>query len=329
MRATTTTTGEIAGSRILPDPPPLAAFVTTLTVLEGAPDGRDAVPTGVVARNGGLVQQTSGIASESLNVVTLWIASRTPQLMDKDSEKTHFGFATVDARDKARRVKGVFDSVSERYDLMNDLMSGGLHRLWKRFAVEQAGLRPGQSALDLAGGSGDLALQFARRVGDSGYVILADINAAMLSRGRARLIDAGVAGNLAVAQLDAEKLPFAGASFDRVAIAFGLRNVTDKEKALESMQRVLKPGGKLLILEFSRPKDAIQPVYDWYSFSILPVLGKFVAKDEASYRYLAESIRMHPDQETLLRMMEAAGFERCRYQNLSGGIVALHVGYKI
>jgi demethylmenaquinone methyltransferase/2-methoxy-6-polyprenyl-1,4-benzoquinol methylase len=249
--------------------------------------------------------------------------------MDKNSEKTHFGFATVDARDKARRVKGVFDSVSDRYDLMNDLMSGGLHRWWKRFAVEQAGLRPGHSALDLAGGSGDLALAFARRVGERGYVVLADINAAMLSKGRARLIDAGVAGNLAVAQVDAEQLPFADASFDCVAVAFGLRNVTDQQKALESMQRVLKPGGKALILEFSRPKDALQPVYDWYSFNVLPALGKFVAKDEASYRYLAESIRMHPDQETLLRMMGEAAFERCRYHNLSGGIVALHVGYKL
>ena len=249
--------------------------------------------------------------------------------MDKHSEKTHFGFATVDARDKARRVKGVFDSVSDRYDLMNDLMSGGLHRWWKRFAVEQAGLRPGHSALDLAGGSGDLALAFARRVGARGYVVLADINAAMLSKGRARLIDAGVAGNLAVAQVDAEQLPFADASFDCVAVAFGLRNVTDKQKALESMQRVLKPGGKALILEFSRPKDALRPVYDWYSFNVLPALGKFVAKDEASYRYLAESIRMHPDQETLLRMMGEAAFERCRYHNLSGGIVALHVGYKL
>jgi demethylmenaquinone methyltransferase/2-methoxy-6-polyprenyl-1,4-benzoquinol methylase len=249
--------------------------------------------------------------------------------MDKNSEKTHFGFATVDARDKARRVKGVFDSVSDRYDLMNDLMSGGLHRWWKRFAVEQAGLRPGHSALDLAGGSGDLALAFARRVGERGYVVLADINAAMLSKGRARLIDAGVAGNLAVAQVDAEQLPFADASFDCVAVAFGLRNVTDQQKALESMQRVLKPGGKALILEFSRPKEALQPVYDWYSFNVLPALGKFVAKDEASYRYLAESIRMHPDQETLLRMMGEAAFERCRYHNLSGGIVALHVGYKL
>jgi demethylmenaquinone methyltransferase/2-methoxy-6-polyprenyl-1,4-benzoquinol methylase len=251
------------------------------------------------------------------------------QLMDKTSDKTHFGFTSVAARDKARRVKGVFDSVAERYDLMNDLMSAGLHRWWKRFTVEQAALRPGHAVLDLAGGSGDLALAFARRVGKEGYVVLADINAAMLSKGRARLVDAGIAGNLGLAQVDAEQLPFADASFDCVSIAFGLRNVTDKAQALLSMQRVLKPGGKLLILEFSKPRDALQPVYDWYSFSVLPALGRFVAKDEASYRYLAESIRMHPDQEALLAMMHDAGFERCRYHNLSGGIVALHSGYRL
>jgi len=248
---------------------------------------------------------------------------------DKYSESTHFGFATVPAREKARRVKGVFDSVAERYDLMNDLMSGGLHRWWKRFTVEQAGVHPGQTVLDLAGGSGDLALAFTRLAGQDGYVVLADINAAMLSRGRARLIDAGVAGNLAVTQVDAEQLPFADRSFDRVAMAFGLRNVTDKSKALMSMQRVLKPGGKALILEFSKPKEAIQPVYDWYSFHVLPALGKFVAKDEASYRYLTESIRMHPGQEELMGMMQAAGFERCRYHDLTGGVVALHVGYRL
>jgi demethylmenaquinone methyltransferase / 2-methoxy-6-polyprenyl-1,4-benzoquinol methylase len=248
--------------------------------------------------------------------------------MNKHSQKTHFGFTTVDARDKARRVRGVFDSVADRYDLMNDLMSGGLHRWWKRYAVEQAAARPGQFVLDLAGGSGDLALAFARRVGKEGYVVLADINAAMLSKGRARLVDAGIAGNLGVAQVDAERLPFADASFDRVSIAFGLRNVTDKARALESIARVLKPGGKALVLEFSKPAEALQPVYDWYSFSVLPALGKFIAKDEASYRYLAESIRVHPDQETLLAMMSDAGLERCRYENLSGGIVALHTGYR-
>jgi len=249
--------------------------------------------------------------------------------MDRNFDKTHFGFATVDARDKARRVKGVFDSVAERYDLMNDLMSGGLHRLWKRYTVEQAAVRPGQSVLDLAGGSGDLALAFARRVGKEGHVVLADINAAMLKKGRARLVDAGIAGNSSLAQVDAEQLPFTDASFDRVTIAFGLRNVTDKAKALQSIARVLKPGGKALILEFSQPNDALQPVYDWYSFRVLPALGKYVAKDEASYRYLAESIRMHPDQETLLAMMGDAGLERCRFQNLSGGIVALHSGYRL
>lgn len=248
--------------------------------------------------------------------------------MNKHSQKTHFGFKTVDARDKARRVRGVFDSVADRYDLMNDLMSGGLHRWWKRYAVEQAAARPGQFVLDLAGGSGDLALAFARRVGKEGYVVLADINAAMLSKGRARLVDAGIAGNLGVAQVDAERLPFADASFDRISIAFGLRNVTDKARALESIARVLKPGGKALVLEFSKPAEALQPVYDWYSFSVLPALGKFIAKDEASYRYLAESIRVHPDQETLLAMMRDAGLERCRYENLSGGIVALHTGYR-
>ena len=248
---------------------------------------------------------------------------------DNYSETTHFGFATVSAREKAGRVKGVFDSVAERYDLMNDLMSAGLHRWWKRYTVEQAGLHRGHTVLDLAGGSGDLSLAFTRLVGQSGHVVLADINAAMLSRGRARLIDAGVAGNLAVVQVDAEQLPFADRSFDCVAMAFGLRNVTEKNRTLASMRRVLKPGGKVLILEFSKPREAIQPVYDWYSFHVLPTLGKFVAKDEASYRYLAESIRMHPGQEELLGMMQAAGFERCRYHDLTGGIVALHLGYRL
>lgn len=249
--------------------------------------------------------------------------------MDKDPATTHFGYETVPLADKARRVRGVFDSVAGRYDVMNDLMSGGLHRLWKRFAVEQAVIRPGQAVLDLAGGTGDLALSFARRTGPGGYVVLADINASMLDHGRARLIDAGIAGNLAVAQVDAENLPFREASFDCVVIGFGLRNVTDKDRALASMWRVLKPGGKALILEFSKPFDAIRPLYDLYSFRVLPALGRLVAGDEASYRYLAESIRMHPDQETLLGMMQAAGFERCRYHNLSGGIVALHVAYRV
>jgi len=253
-----------------------------------------------------------------------------PRTVDEMSrETTHFGYETVPVGDKAQRVKGVFDSVAGRYDLMNDLMSGGLHRLWKRFAIEQAAIRRGQAVLDLAGGTGDLAGKFASQVGSSGHVVLADINASMLQQGRSRLIDAGVAGNLTIAQVDAESLPFAPASFDCVTIAFGLRNVTGKEAALASMLRVLKPGGKMLILEFSKPADVLKPAYDLYSFRILPLLGKLVADDESSYQYLAESIRMHPDQESLLGIMRDAGFERCRYHNLAGGIVALHIGYWI
>ncbi len=247
----------------------------------------------------------------------------------ESAETTHFGYRSVDRKAKASLVRGVFDSVADRYDLMNDLMSAGLHRLWKRYAVNQAAVRRGHVVLDLAGGTGDLAREFARRAGGSGHVILADINAAMLERGRRRLVDAGVAGNLSIAQVDAENLPFADCAFDRVAIAFGLRNITDKPTALRAMFRVLKPGGKLLILEFSKPVEAIRPAYDLYSFRVLPFLGKLVANDTDSYRYLAESIRMHPDQETLLSMMRDAGFERCRYHNLAAGIVALHTGYRI
>ncbi len=246
-----------------------------------------------------------------------------------EKETTHFGYQSVTTHDKAKRVKGVFDSVASRYDVMNDLMSGGLHRLWKRYTIDQAAPRSGQVVLDLAGGTGDLAREFASRVGVTGHVVLADINASMLAEGRRRLIDAGVAGNLAIAQVDAENLPFADSSFDCVAIAFGLRNVTDKEAALESMLRVLKPGGKLLILEFSKPADALKPAYDLYSFRILPWLGKLIANDAASYRYLAESVRMHPDQDALLEMMTAAGCAHCRYHNLAGGIVALHLGFKL
>ncbi len=242
---------------------------------------------------------------------------------------THFGYEAVPLSDKARRVKGVFDSVVSRYDIMNDLMSGGLHRLWKGFTIEQARVRHGHVMLDLAGGTGDLTRVFAGQVGDRGHVVLADINAMMLHEGRSCLIDAGVAGNFSIAQVDAEKLPFACDSFDCVAIAFGLRNVTNKDVALASILRVLKPGGKLLILEFSKPAAAIRPAYDFYSFKILPLLGKLVANDEASYQYLAESIRMHPDQDELLNTMEEVGFERCRYHNLAGGIVALHIGYRI
>jgi demethylmenaquinone methyltransferase/2-methoxy-6-polyprenyl-1,4-benzoquinol methylase len=247
--------------------------------------------------------------------------------MAKDT--THFGYETVSLSEKAGRVKGVFDSVASRYDVMNDLMSVGLHRWWKNFTVEQAAVRGGHQVLDLAGGTGDLAKVFARQVGDRGHVVLADINANMLVEGRRRLVDAGVGGNLSIAQVDAEKLPFGSGSFDCISIAFGLRNVTDKNAALQSMLRVLRPGGKLLILEFSKPAEAIKPAYDFYSFKVIPLIGKLVAKDESSYQYLAESIRMHPDQDELRSMMEQAGFERCRYHNLAGGIVALHIGYRL
>ncbi|MDH3272906.1 MAG: bifunctional demethylmenaquinone methyltransferase/2-methoxy-6-polyprenyl-1,4-benzoquinol methylase UbiE [Gammaproteobacteria bacterium] len=248
---------------------------------------------------------------------------------DTPADSTHFGYKTVPSEDKAGLVRDVFDSVASRYDIMNDLMSGGMHRLWKRHTVDQAAVRPGHHVLDLAGGTGDLALKFTRQVGPDGHVVLADINAAMLEQGRRRLVDAGAAGNYSIAQLNAEDLPFDDRTFDRITIAFGLRNVTDKGAALRSMWRVLKPGGKALILEFSQPRKVLKPAYDLYSFKVLPVIGKLVAQDEDSYQYLAESIRMHPDQEELLGMMEEAGFERCSYQNLAGGIVALHIGYRI
>lgn len=252
-----------------------------------------------------------------------------PKQQLKNSDTTHFGYTTVSAGDKAGLVRDVFDSVASRYDVMNDLMSAGLHRLWKRHTIDQAAVKPGNVVLDLAGGTGDLAREFARRVGNDGQVVLADINAAMLRQGRRRLIDAGIAGNLSIAQVDAQNLPFDDRTFDCITMAFGLRNVTDQDAALASMYRVLKPGGKAMILEFSEPAEAIRPAYNLYSFKVLPVLGKLVANDSESYKYLAESIRMHPDQETLKSMMEAAGFERCRYQNLAAGIVALHVGYRI
>lgn len=246
-----------------------------------------------------------------------------------DERSTDFGFQRVPPRDKARRVRGVFDSVADRYDLMNDLMSAGTHRLWKRFTLALANLRSGQRALDVAGGSGDLAAGLLRQVGSRGFVVLSDINAAMLSRGRDRLIDEGFVGNVGFVQANAERLPFPDNTFDCITIGFGLRNVTDKTAALGAMRRTLKPGGQLLVLEFSRPRTpGLEPLYDAYSFRILPLLGKLVAHDEASYRYLAESIRMHPDQETLLGMLRDAGLEGCRYHNLSGGIVAVHRGYK-
>jgi len=247
-----------------------------------------------------------------------------------DDKTTDFGYQRVGIDEKADRVRQVFASVADNYDLMNDLMSLGVHRLWKRFTLGQTGLKPGQRALDVAGGSGDLALGMARQVGETGKVFLTDINPAMLAHGRAKLVDAGESSNVEYAIADAEDLPFESDSFHCVTIGFGLRNVTRKQKALESMFRVLKPGGRLLVLEFSHPTaPGLKSLYDSYSFKVLPWLGKVVAKDEASYRYLAESIRMHPDQETLKGMMQTAGFARCDYFNLSGGIVALHRGYKL
>lgn len=247
----------------------------------------------------------------------------------QDRKTTHFGFEEVAWEDKARRVRGVFDSVAPRYDLMNDLMSGGLHRIWKQFTLSQTHLRPGQRALDVAGGTGDIARGLAAQVGEQGLVVLSDINGAMLSHGRNRLLDEGLTRGIAYVQANAERLPFADGSFDCITIGFGLRNVTDKAAALASMRRVLRPGGQLMVLEFSHPvAPGLKPLYDAYSFRVLPMLGRMVAKDEDSYRYLAESIRKHPDQETLLGMMRDAGLEDCRYHNLSGGIVALHRGYR-
>ena len=244
------------------------------------------------------------------------------------ADQADFGYERVPWAEKQRRVRGVFDSVAGNYDIMNDLMSGGLHRIWKQFTLSLANLRPGQKALDVAGGTGDLAAGLAKQVGDRGLVVLTDINAAMLARGRDRLINDGLVANTRCVQLNAEKVPFADNTFDCVTIGFGLRNVTDKPAALASMRRVLKPGGQLLVLEFSQPAAPLRPLYDTYSFKVLPLLGKLVAKDEASYRYLAESIRMHPNQETLLGMMKDAGLEGCRYHNLTGGIVAVHRGHK-
>ena len=235
-----------------------------------------------------------------------------------------FGYERVPPDEKTRRVRGVFESVASRYDLMNDLMSGGMHRLWKRYAVGVAAVRPGARVLDLAGGTGDLARLFADAAGPAGRVVLTDINGAMLAEGRDKLIDRGLL--LDVVQCDAEKLPFPDRAFDVVSIGFGLRNVTRKEHALAEMRRVLAPGGVAVILEFSRVATPLAPAYDWYSFTVLPRLGRLVAGDEASYRYLAESIRMHPDQEALKALMEQAGFESVEYHNLTAGVVALHVG---
>lgn len=243
---------------------------------------------------------------------------------------TDFGYQQVPVADKAARVRAVFESVAHNYDLMNDLMSGGAHRLWKQFALSQTGLRPGQRALDVAGGTGDLAAGMCSQVGANGLVVLTDINAAMLSEGRDAMTDRGIVANVRYSLANAERLPFADSSFDCVTIGFGLRNVTDKAAALRSMSRVLRPGGQLLILEFSHPVvPGLKPIYDAYSFSVLPWLGKVVAKDEASYRYLAESIRRFPTQQALVGMMQEAGLEQCRYHNLTGGIVALHRGYRL
>ncbi|MFC2971920.1 bifunctional demethylmenaquinone methyltransferase/2-methoxy-6-polyprenyl-1,4-benzoquinol methylase UbiE [Azotobacter bryophylli] len=242
---------------------------------------------------------------------------------------THFGYQNVPESQKAKKVAEVFHSVAAKYDLMNDVLSGGLHRLWKRFTIELSGVRPGNRVLDIAGGTGDLTQQFSRLVGPTGEVVLADINESMLKVGRDKLLDRGVAGNVSFVQADAEKLPFPDNHFDVVTIAFGLRNVTHKEDALRSMLRVLKPGGRLLVLEFSKPSNRLLgKAYDTYSFAFMPLAGKLITNDAESYRYLAESIRMHPDQETLKRMMEEAGFDRVTYHNMTGGIVALHRGIK-
>jgi demethylmenaquinone methyltransferase/2-methoxy-6-polyprenyl-1,4-benzoquinol methylase len=248
---------------------------------------------------------------------------------DKD-DTTDFGYEEVRRQEKAGKVAGVFHSVASNYDVMNDVMSMGIHRLWKRYTIEMSGVRSGQRVLDIAGGTGDLAAKFSTLVGEAGEVVLADINESMLEVGRERMVDRGVLANVSYVQANAEVLPFPDSYFDCITIAFGLRNVTDKDAALRSMLRVLKPGGRLLVLEFSKPVvPGLETIYDAYSFKLLPLMGKLIAKDDSSYRYLAESIRMHPKQKELLSMMQETGFERCEYFNLSGGIVALHRGYKL
>ncbi|WP_133136142.1 bifunctional demethylmenaquinone methyltransferase/2-methoxy-6-polyprenyl-1,4-benzoquinol methylase UbiE [Legionella rowbothamii] len=249
--------------------------------------------------------------------------------MSDQKKTTHFGYTSVGWDDKEKKVAEVFHSVAKNYDVMNDLMSLGIHHLWKRYTIELSHVRPGQVALDLAGGSGDLTRLLCKKVGDTGRVVLADINSAMLNVGRDRLLDEGLYKNIDFVQANAQCLPFVDNNFHCITMGFGLRNVTDKDEALRSMYRVCKPGGKVMILEFSTPTfPGLKPVYDWYSFNILPKIGKLFAQDEASYQYLAESIRMHPNQQTLKKMIEDAGFEDCTYHNLSGGIVALHIAYK-
>ncbi|AAN57171.1 bifunctional demethylmenaquinone methyltransferase/2-methoxy-6-polyprenyl-1,4-benzoquinol methylase UbiE [Shewanella oneidensis MR-1] len=250
-------------------------------------------------------------------------------MSEGESKSTHFGYKTVEADKKADLVAGVFHSVAAKYDIMNDVMSFGIHRFWKRYTIEVSGARPGMKVLDLAGGTGDLTAKFSHLVGDKGEVVLADINDSMLKVGRTKLRDRGIVSNVSYVQANAEALPFPDNHFDIITIAFGLRNVTDKDAALRSMNRVLKPGGKLLVLEFSKPQhEVMRKVYDLYSFKVLPKMGQLITKDADSYEYLAESIRMHPDQDTLKQMMVDAGFEQVDYTNMTDGIVALHRGYK-
>jgi demethylmenaquinone methyltransferase / 2-methoxy-6-polyprenyl-1,4-benzoquinol methylase len=269
-----------------------------------------------------LVDPATGLASMVALLARPVMSKKTPGLTD-------FGYEKVPVGEKQRRVAGVFTSVAGNYDLMNDLMSMGVHRLWKRFVIDLAGVVPGEKVLDVAGGTGDLTREFHKQVGEEGLAVLSDINASMLDEGRGRLADRGVAG-LPLVQANAEKLPFAEGSFDCITIGFGLRNVTDKDAALRSMTRALKVGGRLLVLEFSKPlSEGLSKIYDQYSFKVLPLLGRLVARDEKSYRYLAESIRMHPDQEKLKGMMESAGLERVQVYNLTGGIVAVHRGFRL